>query len=154
MLYPYLNYCICVWGNTYDSYLQPLFKLQKRAIRIISGQKRNSPTDSMFKKLKILKLRQIYLYSVQQFVFKFHHRMLPCIFDAFFVLNSSFHSHNTRSRNLYRPPVLNTSRVDRTIRVMGVRTHNYFSSRLAMDRSFLSYKATLRHFLINNDVTI
>ncbi len=34
LVLPYLYYCVEVWGNTYKSNLQPLFKLQKRAIRI------------------------------------------------------------------------------------------------------------------------
>ena len=34
-IYPYLLYCIEVWGNTSQCYVFPLFKLQKKAIRII-----------------------------------------------------------------------------------------------------------------------
>ena len=34
-LYPYLNYCIEVWGNTFPTYITPLNRLQNRAIRII-----------------------------------------------------------------------------------------------------------------------
>ena len=30
-IYPYLNYCVAVWGNTYNSYLDPLIKLQKKS---------------------------------------------------------------------------------------------------------------------------
>ena len=150
-MYPYMNYCVSVWGNTYDSYLDPLAKLQKRAVRIVAGAHRNSPTDCIFKKLKILKLREIYIYSVQLFVFKYHHKLLPNIFDSFFALNSSFHSHETRSVSLYRPPRVQSSKAARNIRVMGVRTHNYFESRLNIDCSFLSYKVALRIFLINNE---
>ena len=29
-MYPYMNYCINVWGRTFDSYLDPLVKLQKK----------------------------------------------------------------------------------------------------------------------------
>ena len=29
IIYPYFTYCIEVWGNTYQSYLEPLVKLQK-----------------------------------------------------------------------------------------------------------------------------
>ena len=153
-MYPYMNYCVSVWGNTYDSYLDPLAKLQKRAVRIVSGAHRNSPTDCIFKKLKILKLREIYIYSVQLFVFKYHHKLLPNIFDSFFALNSSFHSHETRSVSLYRPPRVQSSKAARNLRVMGVRTHNYFESRLNIDCSFLSYKVALRIFLINNEIRI
>ena len=44
-VYPYYNYCLPVWGSTYDSYLEPLIKLQKRAIRLINGSARYAHTD-------------------------------------------------------------------------------------------------------------
>ena len=47
-MYPYMNYCITVWGNTFKSYLDPIAKLQKKAVRVIAGQKRNSHTDHLF----------------------------------------------------------------------------------------------------------
>ena len=31
-IYPYLNYCICVWGSACQTYLQPLITLQKKII--------------------------------------------------------------------------------------------------------------------------
>ena len=34
-LYPYLSYCIQIWGGTYKSYLNPLQSLQREAIRCI-----------------------------------------------------------------------------------------------------------------------
>ena len=152
-LYPHLNYCISVWGNTFDSYLDPLVKLQKRAVRVIVGAKWSSHTDPIFRKLKILKFRQIYLFSIQQFVYKFRHRLLPSIFDEFFITNNSVHSHNTRSQNNFRPHVLPTNIAERTIRVMGVRTQNYFANKLNMECSYLSYKASLRKYLVNNEIT-
>ena len=36
-IYPYFTYCIPVWGNTFQTYLQPLIVLQKRAVRIIGN---------------------------------------------------------------------------------------------------------------------
>ena len=75
----YLNYCVFVWGNTFDSYLNPLVVLQKRAVRVIAGAKRNSPTEPIFKKLKLLKLKQIYLFAVQLFVFKFYHKIFASL---------------------------------------------------------------------------
>ena len=38
------------------------------------------------------------------------------------------------------------------IRAMGVRTYNYFYTRLTMDCSFLSYKTTLKKYLIVNNL--
>ena len=36
-IYPYLNYCIHVWGKAYDTHLHHLIVLQNKAIRIING---------------------------------------------------------------------------------------------------------------------
>ena len=55
-IYPYFTYCIPVWGNTYNSYLDPLIKLQKRAVRIIANADFRANTAPLFKDLKILML--------------------------------------------------------------------------------------------------
>ena len=39
-IYPYFTYCNTVWGNTYSWFLEPLTKLQKRAIQIICGARK------------------------------------------------------------------------------------------------------------------
>ena len=77
-------YCIEVWGNTHQVYLEPLFKLQKRAIRIISYAERRAHTETLFKDLKLLRLKSIYVYSVQLFMYKYHHGTLPHIFFNIF----------------------------------------------------------------------
>ena len=36
-VYPYLSYCIHVWGKAYNTHLNDLIVLQSKAMRIISG---------------------------------------------------------------------------------------------------------------------
>ena len=153
-MYPYFNYCVSVWGNTFTSLLDPLIKLQKRAVRIIAGAERNSHTSPIFRKLNTLKLRQIYLYSVQIFAFKFHNDKLPGIFLDFFQRNSSIHSHNTRTQNKLRPPLFRSSKRSRSIRVDGVKTYNYFFDKLNIESSLLSYKIALKRYIIVNDLSL
>ena len=83
-VYPYLYYCESEWGNSNESYLLPLFRLQKRAVRIIAGAKRYEPSDPLFRKFRILKLDQIYIYTVHLFMLKFRYNLLPEIFENFF----------------------------------------------------------------------
>jgi hypothetical protein len=64
----HLNYGKLVWGHTGIR----LFKLQKKAMRIISLSKYNSYTETIFKKLKMLKLEDIY--KLQQL--KFYHKLI------------------------------------------------------------------------------
>jgi len=47
-VYPYLHYCIIVWGSTYKTNLRRLVSLQKQGITIISK-------SSIFKELELLK---------------------------------------------------------------------------------------------------
>lgn len=58
--YPYLQYCVSVWGSTYPSNLNRMFMLQKRAVRIITKESFDAHTDPIFKNLKILKFNCTY----------------------------------------------------------------------------------------------
>ena len=115
-------------------------------------KKRNSHTDTLFTNLIILKIHQIYLYPANLFVYKYHHALLPDIFNNFFTRNNSFHSYNTRGINNFRPPVARSSTAARHIKVSGVRTYNYFLERLNINSSYLSYKVSLRIYLIKNKI--
>ena len=63
-VYPYFTYCIEVWGNAYQSYLEPLVKLQKRAVRTITGARKYEHTLPFFQNLNLLNIKEIYIYIV------------------------------------------------------------------------------------------
>ena len=56
LVLPYLTYCIVIWGKTHNRYLDPLFKMQNKIIRIIKFAKYRAHTDVLFFNTKILKL--------------------------------------------------------------------------------------------------
>ena len=47
-IFPYFMFCNEVWGNTYQTYLDPLIKLQKRAIRVVTSADWLAHTDQIF----------------------------------------------------------------------------------------------------------
>ena len=157
-IYPYLNYCVTVWGNTFESYLLPLIKLQKRAVRIISGAKRCAPSDPIFKKFRILKLDQIYRYSVHLFVLKFRYNLLPKIFDNFFTRNDEVHSHDTRSKQSFRTPFLRLDIGKRSVRANGVRIFNYISQYVTLNDDaeypITNIKMSLKSYIIDNSLSL
>ena len=54
---PYINYCNLMWASTYASYLEPLYLLQTKAIRIITFYPpRTRSKPPLFSKLNILSL--------------------------------------------------------------------------------------------------
>ena len=63
-----LKYGIIFWGNSPVS--KDIFKIQKRAIRIITGKGRCDSCKQLFKKLNILTLSSQYIVSLIDFVIK------------------------------------------------------------------------------------
>ena len=58
-VYPYLIYCAEVWGNAYDTHLEPIIKIQKRCIRTITFSCYFEQTEPLFKELKILSFKKL-----------------------------------------------------------------------------------------------
>jgi hypothetical protein len=61
-----LTYGIIFWGNS--PYTINLFRLQKKAIRIICGIHNRVSCTKYFKQLKVLPLQSQYLFSVLMYV--------------------------------------------------------------------------------------
>ena len=47
-IYPFLTYCVLIWGGTYRTHLQPLIVQHKRAIRTIMQCNRIKHTSPLF----------------------------------------------------------------------------------------------------------
>ena len=95
LILPHLHYAILAWG--FDS--NRIFKLQKRAIRIISKSKYNAHTDPLFRNLVLLKVQDIFTLQCTKFYYKFTKNKLPKYFHNFFQRNSDIHTFNTRNRH-------------------------------------------------------
>ena len=93
---PYLQYGLIGWGQTYASYIDPIFKLQKKAVRAISFQPRMSPSLPIFNDFKLLKLSEIFELQLLTFVFDSVNKTSPNCFHDFFLLSSSVHQYSTR----------------------------------------------------------
>ena len=64
LVLPYLSYCLVIWGSNYESNIQPIITVQKRAIRLVAGTGRLSHTSPLFRELKILKLHDLLKYHL------------------------------------------------------------------------------------------
>jgi hypothetical protein len=91
LIYPFLIYGIISWGNTYNTTLQPLFILQKKAIRIMTFSNFDEHSSPLFKQLYIVKLYDLVTLHNVVFMYKFHNNLLPIAFDTFFMRVSETH---------------------------------------------------------------
>lgn len=90
----FLQYGITVWEQTYVSYRELIFKLQK--IRIISNQISSSYCLPLFKDLRLLRLSDIYALKLSIFLYESTKLLaLSCLY-GYFLFNSVTHNHTTR----------------------------------------------------------
>lgn len=84
----HLRYCVLIWGNC--SSREGIFRLQRRAVRIVAGLNYRDDCVDAFKKLKILTFPSIYIYECLVYAYN-NNRDLPKFGDT--------HDYYTRYRN-------------------------------------------------------
>jgi hypothetical protein len=147
-MFPYMYYCIEVWGPTYDSYLNALLLLQKKIVRIIMGVPYLAESAPLFQELKILNVYQIYTYFIGLFMFKYRKGMLPHIFLSYF----EYHEHYYETRNQYnfKIPRVPTSFARRMVRYTGVKINNYIQDKISFNCSLDTFKKNLKYYIIHH----
>jgi hypothetical protein len=153
LIYPYLTYCIEVWGKASNIYLSSIYKLQKRVVRIIVSAPYAAHTLPIFLKLKILPLEKIYIYRIILFMYKYVCGTFPNIFEAIFVSNWVVHRYPTRQIYKFHVPKARLSIFQKSIRFTGVFWWNYISDKLIYDCGIYTYKSKLKDFILHSDTT-
>ena len=91
LVYPYLLYCITVWGSSYPSTLKRIVLLQKKVVQIISRSIFNAHTEPTFKQLKTPNLYSIYRFQIGKIMFLFKiSRLLDALKKLFWFPSSNY----------------------------------------------------------------
>ena len=149
-IYPYLSYCIHVWGSTFKTYLKRVVTLQKRIVRIMCGAPRNSHTEKLYKELNMMNVNGIFMYNVGLFMYKHHHNLLPSIFDVF-ESNDNIHNYQTRQSHLLHIPYCRTDLGKRSFTYQAVSVWNKLCQNIDVDVSVGVFKKHSKEYLINTD---
>ena len=150
LILPYLNYGILAWGNTHQILLDKLLLLQKKSLRIICNSDRRSHTDPLFFENKILKIGDLYLFQLGQFMYNYNSNILPHVFDTMFPKNQSFHSYPTRQSNEFHLPLLRTVFAKNTFIYKGPQFWNSLSNNIKEAPSLNSFKNRLKLYLLKS----
>jgi hypothetical protein len=116
-----MSYGITFWGN--QPYSDKIFKIQKRAIRIITNSRTRDPCRELFKKLEILPLYSQYIFSISMFVIKNKH---------LFHTNNHIHSIHTRFTTTLHPLTAHLTKFQNgvyylAINIFNISRHQRFS---------------------------
>ena len=95
-----MNLCEA-WGNTYKSRIQPLYIIQKKAIRICGNVDSRSHTKPLFYQWKTLGIYDIVnFYSMDMvFMFKVYANLFPANLLSLFLKVNDSHNRSTRKNN-------------------------------------------------------
>ena len=137
-IYPYLSYCVIVWGGTYPSHLNNLIIQQKKIIRIISDAPYLSHSSPLFHNLKILKFEDIYRYQISLYMHQSQEQFM------------CQHTRNTRNRNLTVPIFHRLSQTQHAVSFKGPHVWNSLPTALRSINNIFTFKRKLKNFLISS----
>ena len=104
IFYSHLTYGCNIWGLTSEENLMKVEVLQRKCIRIITFSDFRSPTNHLFIKHKILKVRDVIKLYQLKLVYDFFDNRLPTDLMTLFKKSSDIHNYQLR-RSLHVPSI-------------------------------------------------
>ena len=148
LVYTYLNYCNLIWGAAERTNVEPLFRLQKKAIRIITNSYYLEHTLPLFKDCKLLTVYQVYVLNCILFIYKCVKCNLFLEYRGRIKASSDIHNHNTRRKDLRVNTIPRLKICKNSCLYFGIDKWNSLSSRLKYLNSVDYFKKEVKHYLI------
>ena len=147
-MFPYLNYCITVWGKCHKTKLDTLLKLQKKALRICSGSHYLAHSAPIFRKYNTLNIFDLYTYNIAVLGFYYFKNMLPYNISNMFCTNNEIHNHNTRHSHQFHMWVVKTNLVQNSVRHQFPLIWYTIPKNICSLNSLSSFKRSLKKYLV------
>ena len=96
MIFPYLQYCITIWGPCSRCNLTFVVSLQKRIIRVTSGAGCRAHSKPLLLQLQVLNLEDIFFVEVAKYMHFLSSNLDKFSQQSLYSQVSSLHDHNTR----------------------------------------------------------
>ena len=129
LVFPYINYCVEVWGNTFKSNIHPIYVLQKKALRIVYKTSYNEHTNKLFIDMHALKLNDLIDYKTAIIMFRAKRRSLPTNLQNLFIGKGNNH-YFTRQNENFQQVFARTSLKTMCISIYGVKLWNSLNDKL------------------------
>ena len=146
LIQPYLNYCNIIWGSADKTIIEPLFILQKKAIRIVNRVHYLEHTKPLFETMKILTVHQIHDLNCLAFIYKCLHSNQYLDFKNEMTRNSDYHTYNTRNNSDFRLPCRDLKSIRQSFFYKGINLWNRLNYNLTIYKVNLQFKSNLLSF--------
>ena len=148
----FLQYGIVVWGLTYNSYIKPIFTLQKKAVRAIAFENCYAPSSPNFLDLQLLKLQDLFELKLLSFVYESVHEISPSCFHGFFNLVSNVHQHHTRQAaksDIFLTRKFTLQYGLKSVRYAGAKSWNSIPIQIKQAVSIHTFRRQVKHYLFS-----
>ena len=149
LIFSHINYCNLIWGSACNKILEPLFRLQKKSVRLVNNSHFLEHTAPIFKSLQILVLDQIFKLNCQIFIYKCIRENRFPNFSNRLIRNSDIHNHNTRNNEIYRLPKGRLKKFRDSYIVQGFILWNALDLNVKQCNNLINFKKNIKKLYLN-----
>lgn len=145
-----------IWGQTFSSSIEKIFKLQKNAVRLITFSEFRAHTDPLFKELNILKIRDSITLQNCLLVHDYLHKNLPANFENYFIAIKDLYHIKTKNSNsglLFKPFVKTTRYGLNSIKHRSISSWNYYSKHLKNTDLFIVLRKDFKKLITDDFIS-
>ena len=134
---------------TYQTYINKILIIQKKAMRIITHSPFQCHSSPLFKKTNNLNIFQIIEYYASIFMYQELNSTVPNVFQQNRFLSYSYHTYETRNKISIRTPLFKLQFSKRSIFDHGIKIWNNLSPEVKSITNKRIFKKMIRKKLIN-----
>ena len=150
------TYCLPIWGRSASLHLDKLWKIQKRALRIINDVPYDAPSKNLFTKSKVLNIREMYCYEICIFIFNILHddtKNVPVVLNLA-KPNENYFLRSTSKKFLLEVPFPRKDIYKKSIAYSGVKVWNSLPDNVRNVEHLSLFKHLCKnHFMVNGTET-
>ena len=151
---PHFIYCNQVWGNAHKTILEPMHKIQKKFIRIITSSPYRAHTQPLFVANHMLDLYDINNYMSAIFMYNVLRTDKFTLFSSFYTLNNEVHDHDTRTAHDVHVPFARKCVRRFSIKIHGALVWNNIPDAIRNSDTPVSFKRAVKKFYIDRKIMI
>ena len=146
---PLFEYCSNIWSFEYDTHIEKLVKLQKKAARVILGKKQDEHSEPLFKQLNWMPLKSRWLFISTSYIQKCILQDCPKLLQNAFTCRSSQRNHTRTSeeRRLIEPRIYRNF-FGHSVFGNGISAYNKLPSHIRDSNILKDFKTTLYKYLM------
>ena len=153
-IYPYMLYCIEIWGSTCRECLMSILGLQKRAVRIIKSVSIRTESAPMFQSLELLSVFEICTFKITLFIYTYvHNQVADCVNDLL-TRTDEIHNRVIRQSDKFYIPFSRLSTVYKSICFKGPLMWNSICDDVDIFCCIGTFKWDMKKYLLTGILSV